>query len=273
MFFRQEYEGGVMKKTLIFAVLLLLSFAGAGFAQTIADDVAHKASRMSYYQGKDGRSSVKMIVTDAKGRAREREMTILRYNIEDNGDQKYYVYFHKPNDVKGMSYIVSKHAGKDDDRWLYLPALDLVRRVAASDKRSSFAGTNFLYEDISGRGVLLDKHELASSDENYYELKNTPEDVSQVEFSYYKVWVDTKNFIPVRAEYYDKEGRLYRKIEVLAVENIQGYPTITRMKAEDLNSGASTVAEFSDSSYDLGLKEDIFTERYLRNPAAQWIKG
>jgi hypothetical protein len=85
-----------------------------------------------------------------------------------------------------MSYIVWKHLGRDDDRWLYLPALDLVRRVASSDKRSSFAGTNFLYEDISGRSAELDKHELLSSEGDLYILKNTPKDTDQVEFSYYR---------------------------------------------------------------------------------------
>ncbi len=262
-----------MKRTIVLTSLILAAACTVARAQMSADEIARKSSHMAYYQGKDGRSLVKMTVTDAQGRKREREMTILRLNIEDNGEQKYYVYFHKPNDVKGMSYIVWKHLGKDDDRWLYLPALDLVRRVAASDKRSSFAGTNFLYEDVSGRSVDLDSHELLSPQENKYVLKNTPKDADQVEFSYYKVWVDNKSFIPLKAEYYDKEGTLYRTVEVLEVKEVQGYPTIARMKASDLNSGGSTVAEFTNIAYDLGLKDDIFTERYLRNPPMQWIKG
>jgi len=263
-----------MNKTLFFIVAWLgLSFCAVHAAEMGADEAAQKASHMAYYQGKDGRSSVTMVVTDAQGRTRERQMTILRFNIQDNGDQKYYVYFYKPNDVKGMSYIVWKHPDRDDDRWLYLPALDLVRRIAASDKRSSFAGTNFLYEDVSGRSITLDAHEMLPGDEKYYVLKNTPKDKAQVEFSYYKTWIDKNNFIPVKAEYYDKEGKPYRTIEVLEVKDIQGHPTIVKMKAADLNSGAFTVAEFSDVSYDVGINDDIFTERYLRNPPSQWIKG
>ncbi|MDD5156052.1 MAG: outer membrane lipoprotein-sorting protein [Candidatus Omnitrophica bacterium] len=262
-----------MKKLTSMIAFLLAAGISYAYAQMSADQIAAKASHMAYYQGKDGRSYVKMVITDAQGRMRERQMTILRFNISDNGEQKYYVYFHRPSDVKGMSYIVWKHLGKDDDRWLYLPALDLVRRVAASDKRSSFAGTNFLYEDVSGRSVNLDNHELLSSDGDAYILKNTPKDADQVEFSYYKVWVDKKNFIPVKAEYYDKEGRLYRIVEATQVKDIQGYPTIVKMTARDLNSGSSTVADFTDVSYDIGINDSIFTERYLRNPPAQWIRG
>jgi outer membrane lipoprotein-sorting protein len=262
-----------MKKIILPAVFLFVAGLGCAYAGMTADEIALHASHMAYYQGNDGRSSVKMVITDSQGRTRERQMTILRFNIADNGEQKYYVYFQKPSDVKGMSYIVWKHPDKDDDRWLYLPALDLVRRVAATDKRSSFAGTNFLYEDVSGRSVNLDAHELLSSEGDDYVLKNTPKDADQVEFSYYKVWVDKKNFIPVKAEYYDKEGKLYRIVEADEVKDIQGYPTIVKMTAKDLNSGSSTTAEFTDIAYDIGLKDDIFTERYLRNPPLQWIKG
>lgn len=262
-----------MNKTFLLAVFLFAANFGFALAQITADELAAKSSQAAYYQGKDGRSYVKMTIADAQGRKRERQMTILRFNSGGNDEQKYYVYFHKPSDVKGMSYIVWKHPGRDDDRWLYLPALDLVRRVASSDKRSSFAGTNFLYEDISGRSAELDKHELLSSESDFYILKNTPKDADQVEFSYYKVWIDKNNLIPMKAEYYDKEGSVYRLIEASQVKEIQGYPTIVQMAARDMISGSSTAAEFSDVSYDIGISDGIFTERYLRNPPSQWIKG
>ncbi|MDD5130890.1 MAG: outer membrane lipoprotein-sorting protein [Candidatus Omnitrophica bacterium] len=260
-----------MKKILV--LIGILFFASNALAvELTVDEVVSKANNRSYYQGKDSRAKANMVVTDSQGRTRQRQLTILKLNIQDGGDQKYFVYFHKPNDVKGMSYIVWKHVGKDDDRWLYLPAMDLVRRIAASDKRSSFAGTTFLYEDISGRSIDLDIHELDSSDPDFYVVKNTPKDVGAVEFSYYTVKIDKSNFVPMKAEYFDKSGKLYRTIEALEVKDIQGYPTVTKMKAADLNANSNTVTEFSEIKYDIGLKEDIFTERFLRNPPQQWLK-
>ncbi len=103
-------------------------------------------------------------------------------------------------------------------------------------------------------------------------VKNTPQDAAAVEFSYYTVKIDKNNFLPVKAEYYDKSGKLYRIIEALEVRDIQGYPTVTKMKASDLNSKANTVTEFSEIKYDIGLKDEIFTERSLRNPPSQWTK-
>ena len=260
-----------MKK--IVALFGMLFFASNTLAAELTvDEVVSKANNRSYYQGKDGSAKANMTITDAQGRTRQRQLTILKLNIQKGGDQKYYVYFHKPNDVKGMSYIVWKHLGKDDDRWLYLPAMDLVRRIAASDKRSSFAGTTFLYEDISGRAIDLDNHEFLSADPEFYNIKNTPRDSGIVEFSYYTVKIDRNNFVPMKAEYFDKTGKLYRTIEALEVKDIQGYPTVTKMKATDLNANSNTVTEFNDVKYDVNLNESIFTERFLRTPPQQWLK-
>ena len=268
--FDTTYMEEKMKKVISLIVAGLLA-AGPACAMT-AEEIVTKASLASYYQGDDGRADMHMVITDSQGRTRERDMTILKMDQEDNGPQKYFVYFREPSDVKGMTYLVWKNPGSDDDRWLYLPALDLVRRIAASDKRSSFVGTNFAYEEISGRGPEEDTHAIESEDEEYYVIKSEPRDPGSVEFAYFRTWVDKNNFIPMKAELYDKSGKNYKTIEALEVKEIQGYPTITKMKAADLNSGGNTVSEARGVEYDLGLDEDIFTERSLRRPPRKYVR-
>jgi outer membrane lipoprotein-sorting protein len=99
-------------------------------------------------------------------------------------------------------------------------------------------------------------------------LKNTPKDAGGVEFSYYVVTVDAQTFLPRKAEYYDKNGKLYRVISAVEVRDVEGFPTIVKMKSEDLNAKASTVTEFTKMDYNTGLSDDTFTERYLRTPPA-----
>ena len=252
-------------------VLLGVSFSGYSAGLTV-NQIVDKANKVAYYAGKDGMADVHMVITDSQGRKREREFTILRKDVQDGGEQKFYVYFYKPEDVRDMVYMVWKHLGRDDDRWLYLPALDLVRRIAASDKRSSFVGSHFVYEDVSGRGIDEDTHELVSQDDKYYKIKNTPKSKKYVEFAYYYIWIRKDNFMPVKAEYYNSQGKKYRVIEALKVENIQGYPTITEMKASDLNTGGNTVITYNKIQYNINLDDNIFTERFLRKPPLKWIK-
>ena len=238
-------------------------------------DIVEKANLAAYYQGDDGKSRVSMVIANEQGQERNREFNILRKDIADGGDQNYYVYFMRPADVRGMVYMVHKHAGMDtdDDRWLYMPALDLVKRIAASDKRTSFAGSDFLYEDVSGRSLDADTHELSDETDGVYIVKNIPERPESVEFSYYNVHISKENWLPVKMEFYDKHGKVYRTIESVTVKNIEAekdgetvvYPTVVKSVVKDLNRKSTTTMEFSDIEYNIGLG-DLFSERYLRRP-------
>lgn len=262
-------------KKIIFALIpifaVFLSSLPAS-AELTVDEIVEKANLASYYGGDDGAARAVLEITDSQGRTREREFTILRKDVEDGGRQLYYVYFHKPGDVRKTVFMVHKNIDKVDDRWLYLPALDLVKRIAASDKRTSFVGSNFFYEDVSGRGVAEDVHVLKETTDKHYVLENTPKEKDLVEFVKYTLWVDKAAFLPVKAEYYDADGKIYRRVEALETKEIDGIPTVVKSKVEDLSSGGSTVMSFKNIEYNKGISEDIFTERYLRKPPRKFIR-
>ena len=245
------------------------------------DEIINKTNLVSYYLGQDGKAKVKMTITDSQKRERTRQFTILRKDMPESdslendaykGDQKMYVYFSRPSDINKMVFMVWKHVDKPDDRWLYLPALDLVKRIAASDKRTSFVGSNFLYEDVSGRNLDEDQHELTGSDENYYIIKNTPVNPDSVVFSHYIMYIHKVTFLPIQTEYFDKKGDKYKVYTALNVETIQGHPTITKSEAKNLKTGSNTVMEYSKVSYDTGLPDEIFTERYLRKSPKKHLR-
>ena len=257
-----------MKKITILMMVSLLSLYFAGnvcSTEMSVEEIVAKANNASYYPGKDGRAEVKMTITDKNGSTRNREFTILRLNLPGE-NQKFYVYFNAPADVYKMAYLVWKNIGKGDDRWLWLPALNLKKRIAPGDKRTSFVGSDFLYEDVSGRGVHEDQHKLVEETAEHYLIESRPKKADEVEFSRFRVWIDKQSFLPKKAEYYDRSDELYRVVEALKIEIIQGYPTVTIAEARDLKSGNSSRNEFSKVEYDLGLKERIFTERFLRRP-------
>ncbi len=269
---------------LIVAVLSLTAgvFVQGPMAKDLTvQEIVDKTESVAYYQGKDGRADVSMLITDSQGRKRQRQFTILRWDQPPRtekeggphaGDQKYYVYFHRPADVNKMVFVVWKHIDRDDDRWLYLPALDLVKRIASKEKRTSFVGSHFFYEDVSGRNISADVHELIDTTDNYYVLKNTPKDSESAEFSYFTMWIHRSTFLPVKIEYFNDRGEKYREYEALKVETIQGFLTVTQSRMKDLRIGGETLLQYRDVRYNIGLPEDIFTERYLRRAPTEHLR-
>jgi outer membrane lipoprotein-sorting protein len=255
-------------------IVLAISIGGSAAAIEV-DEIVAKANATAYYQGDDGRAKVNMVITDDQGRTRTRAFTILRKDKDagaTSGDQLFYIHFSRPADVSKTSFLVWKHVTADDDRWLYLPALDLVKRIAASDKRSSFVGSHFFYEDVSGRNPDLDTHVLAEESDTYHVLESTPKDKGSVEFASYKSWIHKTTFLAVKIEYQDRQGEVYRTYEALGVEMIDGHPTVTSSRMTDHTRGGATSMTYEDVRYDTGLADDIFSERYLRNPPRKLLR-
>ena len=274
--------------TLIFSLGFFAYGINLGAAQSDAADVeqiVNQTNRVSYYQGTDGKARVDMTITDSQGRTRERRLTILRRDQPDPsaeegdqagddycGAQKIYAYFDRPADVNKTVFMVWKNLDRDDDRWMYLPALDLVKRISSTDKRTSFVGSHFYYEDVSGRNINDDVHELVKTTDVYYVLKNTPKNQDIVEFSYFEMWIHKATSMVVKIEYYDNENKKYRIYEALEVDNIQGFPTVIKARMTDMKTGGHTILEYSNVEYNINIPEDIFTERYLRRPPRKYLR-
>lgn len=263
----------------IFSLLFFLSAAIAGESgERQAMQIVEKANHVALYQGGGMKGQVHFEITDKQGRVRQRTLNILRKDGsgEKDGDQKYFTYFKAPADVRKMVFMVHKKTdpGTDDDRWLYMPAMDLVKRIAASDKRTSFVGSDFLYEDISGRNLFEDTHELIRTTDRHYVIKNRPKEAESVDFEYYLAYIDRKSYITDKLEFYKAGDLLYRTMETLKVQQIRSedngvsvtYPTVVKSRVSNLETGTITEMTLSDIVYNPDLGDEIFSERYLRRP-------
>ncbi|OFV84122.1 MAG: hypothetical protein A2W26_11765, partial [Acidobacteria bacterium RBG_16_64_8] len=226
-------------------------------AQPPAAEIAKRSLDAFYAAGGDMRVRVSMALINRQGGERRRELTMLRKNMGSAGDQRYFMYFHAPPDVKGMTFLVWKYPTKDDGRWIYIPALKLVRRIAASDRRSSFVGSDFTYEDVSGRDVSDETHTLLRSesldDRPCYVLDNRP--VERADYARRVSWIDSERWIPLKEEYFDSHGRKIREFTADRVEEIGKHWTVTHRTMRNLQTGQRTEVTFQGVSYDQGLPD------------------
>lgn len=240
-----------------------------------AEEIMKKSHLAYYYAGDDGIAEVSMTLIDKNGREREREFTMLRLDKEDGGKQFYYTYFKKPSDVARLTFMVHKIPDQNDLRWIYVPAVDLIKPISADDKNSSFVGSDFTYEDVSGRHWSEDTHTLKEETELDGRAVYVVESVPKEEYDGFarKIsMIDKENFLPLREEYYNDKGKLIRVFTADEIEESDGILTVTRRSMEDVKGGSKTIVEFSKIEYNVGLDEDIFSERYLKNPPRKYIK-
>ncbi len=268
-----------MTKTVLrFSFALICAFLAmqsASYAATAADEV-RKSQQAFLYAGPDMRARVFMRLVSKDGGERLRELTMMRKNAGAGGEQKYYIYFHKPADVRGMTFMVWKYPGKDDDRWLFIPAVSMVRRIAASDRRSSFVGSDFSYEDVSGRDVGDDSHELVReerlSDRDCLVVKSVPIDPSGSGFTSKLSWIDKERSLPLREEYYGAGDALKKVFTADEVKEVSGHWTVMKRTMKNIETGHSTEVVFEKMEYGVGLDDGLFTERALKNPPKKLIE-
>lgn len=259
---------------MLLAVMALLVRNLAVKAQD-ATEIMKKSHMAYYYAGNDGAAEVTMRLIDKKGGERIREFTMLRIDKADGGDQKYYTYFKKPSDVSRLTFMVYKSATGNDQRWIYVPSIDLVKPISADDKNSSFVGSDFTYEDVSGRHWTEDNHKSLPDGQIDGKAVYVTESVPKKPYKGFAKsisYIDKDTYLPLQEEYFDDKGEMIRRLHADKIEVIDGIPTVTVRSMENLKKGSKTIVEFSKITYNIGLKDDIFTERYLKTPPHEFIK-
>ena len=264
-----------MKRLILLTMLLGVSLCSSALGAS-PDEIVQKSQAAFFYPGKDFKARVMMKLISPSGQERVREMTMLRLNTgEAGGEQKYFMYFFQPAEVKDMTFMVFKYPERDDDRWLFVPAINMVRRIAMQDKQASFVGSDFTYEDVSGRDLADDAHELAKDEtlngKECFVVKSTPK-ADSANYDYKLSWIDKATFLPVKEEYHDRAGATVRVFTADEVQVVKGFPTITRRTMKNLQSGHRTEVSYSSQDYNVGLEENLFSERFLRQPPKKWIE-
>ena len=242
-------------------------------APTGADDIVARVQQAFYNPGRDMKARVTMTLISAGGDKRLRDLTMLRRN-GNNGEQQYFIYFHQPGDVRGMTFLVLKYPRRDDDRWLFVPALNLVRRMAARDSAQSFVGSDFTYEHVSGRDPEADRHTLRGEESRRGKECYVVESRAQTaaEYSRKVAWIDKTTWLPVEEEYYDVRGELFKVFTVNEIRDVSGHATMTSRTMKNVKTGHRTDVVFADVAYDVGIETEVFSERYLREPPQRWIR-
>jgi len=163
---------------------------------------------------KNQTAEVRMILRNKQGHQSKRKLKIKSLEVENDGDKSITV-FKSPRDVKGTVFLSHSHPIKNDDQWLFLPALKRVKRISSSNKSGPFMGSEFAYEDIASQEVNKYNYKyiknLKVAGVDGFLIERYPVDKNSG-YTKQSVWVDGKNYLIHKIEYYDRKGSLRKTL-------------------------------------------------------------
>ncbi len=246
------------------SLIFLLTSLEIGFSQPTGLWVAQKIEERE--KGNDTSLKMDMALIDKKGRERQRKLFIIRKDFK--GKDKLLLRFTYPKDINGTSFLVWEQKGRDNERFLYLPALGRIRRIATREKDENFAGTDFSYEDISGRKLedytyKLIEEEIICEEKNCYLLASYPKEKDS---RYPKIlsWIRKDSFVTIKAHYYNKKGEVEKTYRVLKLGKIDGIWTALGLSMENHKTSHKTFIKVKEVQYNIGIPSRRFERRELK---------
>ena len=227
--------------------------------------IAEEADRRDLGFG-ESEASLKMILRNAHGEESTRELRNRVLEQESDGDKSLVVFDH-PRDVKGTAFLTFSHVDGDDDQWLYLPALERVKRISSSNKSGPFMGSEFAYEDISSQEVeeytysLLREEELAG--EPTFVIERIPVHPKSG-YTRQEVWIDKAEYRTFKIVFYDRKGDLLKTLEQGEFERyLERYWRPRRMTMVNHQTGKSTELLWSEYTFQNGYSDGDFNRASL----------
>lgn len=209
-------------------------------------------------------SEIQMILTSKNGNVRERK--IVSRSMDEGKITKQVMFFTYPKDVKGTGFLTIDYdeVGKDDDQWLYLPAMKKSRRISGSSSKTDyFMGSDFTYDDIGDRNVDEDNHKFLREESvdgiDCYVVESTPKNPADEVFSKKIMWIRKDNFIAVKGDYYDKMGHLQRQFKASDISQVDGFWTVGTMHIDNVQTKHSTELLFTNIKYNAKVDPKDFS--------------
>jgi hypothetical protein len=254
-----------IQKSVLFLLALQLSLI-AWPRISLAIDGATIARKV--YDRNDGDTAyswTEMQLIDKHGKIKSR--TFVSVSKDFGQLRKSYTRFSSPAEIKGTVFLVWENAQRDDDQFLYLPALKRLRRIVSRQKKTRFVNSDFTYEDMQRKRPEESRHQLLRTERYDHRDCWVVESIPRPDTSQYQKWVswiDKEYLLPLKAEYYSSRGELLKRCSGSNIKKIDGIWTILDIEMQDIQKKHTTRMLVKKVYYNRKVEDIIFTQSYAK---------
>jgi hypothetical protein len=233
-------------------------------ASLSAQDIVDRVLRHNAFGFENAIAQLQLEMTSERGNTRVRTIEIR--SIEKDGQQSSLVRFVAPADVAGTGFLVLENKDREDDQYLYLPAVGKVKRISGSQKNQRFMGTDMTYSDLESQNLKDASLTLLAEGRVGDKVTYVVEAVPRNESEYQKTvtYVEQDSFVPLKVEFFDKGGTLLKVMTVLAHEQRKTGWVVTDSRIENVQKKTTTRMILRALDTDTHLSPEMFTQRELQ---------
>ena len=248
-----------MKRPFITLILLILA-ASLVWADLSAGHVMTKV--METQSSSSSALDLRLTLIDPNGQIRERRIQTLSQTKD--GLTSSLTIFLSPENVRNTRFLsLEKEDGKSE-MWIYLPALKRSRRIGSSEEGGSFMGSDFSYADMAS--TTYDEkqaaHQMLEEDATRYIIQSIP--YEKETYGKTVTVVDKATFLPLRVQFYDRDGTTLLKTLVTdQTDVVDGKPIAKALTMTTESSGHATRLVMMQTRFDVPLNSAYFTLKFL----------
>ena len=255
------------------ALLCIFSGSVTG-ANLSAMDIMKKTNEARQLEGSE--AVMQLTIKNSKGDKRVRKIAMVSKLFDSGKTEKRVYRFLAPADVKGTGILAFDYENKNDDMWIYLPALRKTRRIVTSERAKSFMGSEFSYADMNSPTLSDYNFRIVKEESvdgvNCWKIEAKPKNDAVAEdegYSSKNVWVAKDEFTIRKAEYFDLDGELLKVLtsrNIVMVDSAKKRYRSKYMAMTNKQNGRESIFEIEKIENVPNTKDSYFTTGYLERP-------
>ena len=171
-----------------------------------------------------------------------------------------------PAKEKGIVYLM-----RDKEIWNYVPSINRSIKLPPSMMMQSWMGTDMTNDDLIKQSSIVEdySHEIVTSETinnlDTWKIKLSPLENAAVVWGKILIWVDKKDYMQVKVEFFDEDDFLVNTMNAISFKNFDGrkLPSIFEYIPED-KKGQKTRIEYQEIKFNVPINEKVFSTNYMK---------
>ena len=251
-----------MKKNIVLSLfaLLVMSIGFMSFeaAEPSAMEIVKKMDNK--FRGASSKATMSMKIVRPKW---SRTVTMKSWQ---KGDDYSLILITGPARDKGVAFLKRKK-----EMWQWQPSISRTIKLLPSMMGNSWMGSDFTNDDLSNQSSIVNQYthkklgKATIDGRNCYKIQLTPKDDAAVVWGKILMWVDVKDYLQLKTEFYDEDGYKINTMRGKNIKTLGGRVIPTKMEIipED-DEGHKTVLEYKAMQFNVALKESFFTIQNMK---------